>query len=317
MTDDGLRSGAASRAELERALTQPSVVRPDDAAGLREPGERPADDVEDAAHDRSPARHRALERRRRARADAGPPVLGRQRRDRALDEDRRPRLVRVRRSAVEQLPRRRGRRDARHGGRDHRAASRRSAQGAPAPTPTPISHTQRPQPTPAPTPTPSPSPTPPAGRMHQQRRAGHPSAGEHSLGRARIPRVVVRTERVSDAVPRRDIDRGRRVRATAARSDGSPVAWARSRISGRGVPEPGQDKATPLGGDGMLGSPATGWPRYNRIAVQPVAVRRAWPGRVVPVHDPGAHPHPASIASTCGRSSRARSGWRTSACSGW
>ena len=24
-----------------------------------------------------------------------------------------------------------------------------------------------------------------------------------------------------------------------------------------------------LGGDGQLGSPATGWPRYNRIAVQP------------------------------------------------
>ena len=34
-------------------------------------------------------------------------------------------------------------------------------------------------------------------------------------------------------------------------------------------PEPGQDKATPLGGNGMLGSPATGWPHYNRIAVQP------------------------------------------------
>src|SRR5438128_1479271 len=27
--------------------------------------------------------------------------------------------------------------------------------------------------------------------------------------------------------------------------------------------------ATPLGGDGQLGSPATGWPRYNRIALQP------------------------------------------------
>jgi hypothetical protein len=34
-------------------------------------------------------------------------------------------------------------------------------------------------------------------------------------------------------------------------------------------PEPGQDQATPLGGDGQLGSPATGWPRYNRIAAQP------------------------------------------------
>jgi phosphodiester glycosidase len=34
-------------------------------------------------------------------------------------------------------------------------------------------------------------------------------------------------------------------------------------------PEPGQDAATPLGGDGGVGSPATGWPRYNRIAMQP------------------------------------------------
>ena len=34
-------------------------------------------------------------------------------------------------------------------------------------------------------------------------------------------------------------------------------------------PDPGQDRATPLGGDGTAGSPATGWPRYNRVAVQP------------------------------------------------
>jgi hypothetical protein len=34
-------------------------------------------------------------------------------------------------------------------------------------------------------------------------------------------------------------------------------------------PEPGQDQISPLGGDGTAGSLATGWPRYNRIAVQP------------------------------------------------
>src|SRR5437588_305532 len=34
-------------------------------------------------------------------------------------------------------------------------------------------------------------------------------------------------------------------------------------------PEPGQDAMTPLGGDGTAGSPSTGWPRYNRIAIQP------------------------------------------------
>jgi hypothetical protein len=34
-------------------------------------------------------------------------------------------------------------------------------------------------------------------------------------------------------------------------------------------PIPGQDQPSVLGGDGQLGSPATGWPRYNRVAVQP------------------------------------------------
>jgi hypothetical protein len=34
-------------------------------------------------------------------------------------------------------------------------------------------------------------------------------------------------------------------------------------------PEPGQDRATSLGGDGTGGSPNTGWPRFNRLAVQP------------------------------------------------
>jgi uncharacterized lipoprotein YddW (UPF0748 family) len=34
-------------------------------------------------------------------------------------------------------------------------------------------------------------------------------------------------------------------------------------------PEPGQDRASTLGGDGVAGSPNTGWPRYNRVAGQP------------------------------------------------
>jgi uncharacterized lipoprotein YddW (UPF0748 family) len=34
-------------------------------------------------------------------------------------------------------------------------------------------------------------------------------------------------------------------------------------------PEPGQDHASMLGGDGAAGSPNTGWPRFNRVAAQP------------------------------------------------
>ncbi|MGH2449782.1 MAG: family 10 glycosylhydrolase [Candidatus Limnocylindria bacterium] len=38
---------------------------------------------------------------------------------------------------------------------------------------------------------------------------------------------------------------------------------------GTWVPEPGQDRASMLGGDGQFGSPDTGWPRYDRVALQP------------------------------------------------
>lgn len=43
-------------------------------------------------------------------------------------------------------------------------------------------------------------------------------------------------------------------------------------------PEPGQDRATQLGGDGTLGTPNTGWPRFNRIAAQ--ADPHVGPGQV-------------------------------------
>ncbi len=43
-------------------------------------------------------------------------------------------------------------------------------------------------------------------------------------------------------------------------------------------PEPGQDRASILGGDGTFGSPATDWPRYNRISEQPAAY--VGPGQV-------------------------------------
>jgi hypothetical protein len=43
-------------------------------------------------------------------------------------------------------------------------------------------------------------------------------------------------------------------------------------------PEPGQDRPSALGGDGQFGSPATGWPRYNRVATQPAAY--VGPGQV-------------------------------------
>lgn len=42
----------------------------------------------------------------------------------------------------------------------------------------------------------------------------------------------------------------------------------KSAYLGMSGPEPGQDRATQLGGDGSLGTPNTGWPRYDRLSAQ-------------------------------------------------
>jgi len=67
---------------------------------------------------------------------------------------------------------------------------------------------------------------------------------------------------------------GERSTATVAYYNSGSLGWVSGRMGevaylGTWVPEPGQDMPSPLGGDGQLGSPNTGWPRYNRIAVQP------------------------------------------------
>jgi len=62
--------------------------------------------------------------------------------------------------------------------------------------------------------------------------------------------------------------------ATLAYYNSGSLGWVAGRLGqsaylGTWASEPGQDRPSILGGDGQLGSPATGWPRYNRIAVQP------------------------------------------------
>lgn len=62
--------------------------------------------------------------------------------------------------------------------------------------------------------------------------------------------------------------------ATVAYYNSGSLGWVRGKLGevaylGTWETEPGQDQASPLGGDGTNGSPATGWPRYNRIAIQP------------------------------------------------
>ena len=67
---------------------------------------------------------------------------------------------------------------------------------------------------------------------------------------------------------------GDRSTATVAYYNSGSLGWLSGKLGevaylGTWEAEPGQDQASPLGGDGTNGSPATGWPRYNRIAIQP------------------------------------------------
>jgi hypothetical protein len=68
---------------------------------------------------------------------------------------------------------------------------------------------------------------------------------------------------------------GTRATATVAFYNSGSLGWVAGLMGeaaylGTWGPEPGQDRLSTLGGDGTAGSPATGWPRFNRPAVQPV-----------------------------------------------
>jgi hypothetical protein len=67
---------------------------------------------------------------------------------------------------------------------------------------------------------------------------------------------------------------GERSTAVVAYYNSGSRGWLRGRLGeaaylGTWDADPGQDEPTVLGGDGAMGSPATGWPRWNRVAQQP------------------------------------------------
>ena len=69
---------------------------------------------------------------------------------------------------------------------------------------------------------------------------------------------------------------GTKATATVAFYNTGSRGWVAGRMGetaylGTWMPEPGQDSASILGGDGTAGSPQTGWPRYNRLAMQPAS----------------------------------------------
>ena len=69
---------------------------------------------------------------------------------------------------------------------------------------------------------------------------------------------------------------GERATATVAYYNTGSRGWVRGRMGevaylGTWGPEPGQDQPSILGDDGQRGSPATLWPRFDRVAVQPAS----------------------------------------------
>ena len=67
---------------------------------------------------------------------------------------------------------------------------------------------------------------------------------------------------------------GQLASAVVAYYNSGSLGWVSGRMGevaylGTWNPEPGQDRPSLVGGDGTNGSPATGWPRYNRVAAQP------------------------------------------------
>jgi hypothetical protein len=76
---------------------------------------------------------------------------------------------------------------------------------------------------------------------------------------------------------------GGTAQATLAYYNSGSAGWVAGRMGevaylGTWASEPGQDQPSILGGDGQLGSPMTGWPRFNRIAQQPASY--VGPGQV-------------------------------------
>jgi hypothetical protein len=122
--------------------------------------------------------------------------------------------------------------------------------------------------TPSPSPSPSPNPTAAPGPCTASVGPGIPPPLSVATGRPGLHAAWYG----QSGYP--TLCAGQRSTATVAFFNSGSIGWVRGRMGevaylGTSGPEPGQDRASSLGGDGQLGSPDTGWPRYNRVALQP------------------------------------------------
>jgi len=125
-------------------------------------------------------------------------------------------------------------------------------------------------PTPTPTPIASPTPSPSASATTCQRTDGPGIAAPTKVasGMAGFHASWYGQSGYSSLCP------GQTATAVVAYYNSGTRGWladAMGQVAYLGTwnPEPGQDRASMLGGDGVAGSPNTNWPRYNRVAAQP------------------------------------------------
>ena len=135
-----------------------------------------------------------------------------------------------------------------------------STLGTATPTPT--------TPTPTATPTPSPSSSPSPQTCQRTDGPGIAAPATVPSGRSGFHASWYGQSGYSTLCP------GQTATAVVAYYNSGTRGWLADTMGqvaylGTWGPEPGQDRASPLGGDGTAGSPNTGWPRYNRIAAQP------------------------------------------------
>jgi hypothetical protein len=125
--------------------------------------------------------------------------------------------------------------------------------------------TPSPSPTVAPTPSPSPTPSPTCQRTDGP---GIPPPVRVPSGMPGFHAAWYGQSGYSTLCP------GETSTAIVAYYNSGTRGWVSGKLGevaylGTWNPEPGQDRPTTLGGDGTAGSPNTGWPRYNRVALQP------------------------------------------------
>ena len=135
-----------------------------------------------------------------------------------------------------------------------------------------VSATAAPAPTPIATPLPSaipiPTPPPPAPTCQSSAGPGIPPPAKIASGVPGFHASWYGQSGYPTLCP------GERATAVVAYYNSGTRGWVAGKLGevaylGTWNPEPGQDRMSILGGDGAAGSPDTGWPRYNRVAVQP------------------------------------------------